>query len=198
MGERRVRDSVIGRRGGRIGFQPVRTGWKPILLQHPPQHLVVRLAGAEHRDLVELLHLVQPHHAAEAFRCSSALASRSVIGSVVNSTMRRPSGVSMPSTATRGPSSVGGYFFGERLLQRRQRDHLAAGLQEPLQPAVEDDRAGRVELREVAGDVPPLAVDLLERRRAVVTRGSRGTRSARRRAACPSCPAAAPPSSPGR
>ena len=33
------------------------------------------------------------------------------MGSVVKSTMRRPVGVSMPSTATRGPSSVGGYFF---------------------------------------------------------------------------------------
>src|SRR5204862_514536 len=43
--------------------------------------------------------------------CRLAFASRRLTSCVVDSTIRRPSGVSTPSTATRGPWSVGGYSF---------------------------------------------------------------------------------------
>src|SRR6188472_1417797 len=59
-------------------------------------------------------------------------------------------------------------MFGKRLLQCRQRDHLTACLQKALQPAPEPQVAIRVELAEVAGHVPSLALRLDERRSSFV------------------------------
>ena len=110
------------------------------------------------------------------------------MSSVVNRTMRRPSGVSTPSTATRGPSSVGGYCFAN--------GSSSAG-SEIISPPAFRNRFSRpwktiapvgVELRQVAGDVPRLPSISSERRRAVVAEVAGEHGRPARRAACPSCP----------
>src|SRR5215831_15292689 len=54
--------------------------------------------------------------------------------------------------------------LGKRFLQRRERDHLPPRLEESLQPATEPQIAVAVELAQVSGHVPALAL-LLDKRR---------------------------------
>ena len=73
-----------------------------------PQNLVIGLARAQQRDRFQPHDLVQTHDAAVTGLGEKGVGLRTAMSRVVNSTMRRPLRVSMPSTATCGPLSLGG------------------------------------------------------------------------------------------
>ena len=106
---------------------------------------------------------VQTHDAPEATSERTALASRNEIEWIVNSTMQRPPGVSIPSTATLRSAFRRRPACRQRLLQGGQRDHLTAHFEESLQPAAEVQETFSVLPHQVACHVPTMPFQFDER-----------------------------------
>ena len=134
------------------------------------EDFVVGLAGAEEREVVDAADFVEAHDAAK-----TGLGEQRVgVGEldVGGGEEDDAAAVGRLDALDRDLRAVlaGRICRGERLLERGERNHFAARLEEALEASREMDEAVRVDAGEIAGDVPALAVVLVKGAGAVVVK----------------------------